>query len=846
MHHLYYLSMNTSAKIKHIFLTVLLLLLVFTNVFSQSVTILPKSQKNTDTLSTKFFRMTNGAGASKVMISDNAGNGSWTERSVLTDTYWGLNETNHMYQVPVVNLGVGTLVPTYKLDVRDTSSPIVANFSGSSTSGAGIRISSGVTGSIEEIPVSKEWQIFHSGTETTNENGGSGQLHFKDHEGTRMIIRNTGRVGIGVLNPSEMLEVDGNARINGRIDIRNTGLGVFIGEGAGKNDDLTQNYNTFIGFNTGNANTTGGENVAIGAGNLEKNISGNANTAIGRLALINNIAGSDNVAIGKNAGFNSTGNNNIFIGGSAGANETGNDKLYIHNSDSSEPLIYGDFSQKNLAVNGRLLVGTQTPYDIGTKFDIVPNANMRVVVPNWGILNNTIVGLRLISPTGFAPQMRFAGSGNSFIDIGQDGFGSFVVEGGDVTRFAVTNAGKVGIGIHNPGAQLEIASSQNETLTARSSSEGGTWFALTNSSTGGKPWKFISTGDANSEDAGNLLIQDDSGTRMFFENTTGKVGVGTTTPQAKMEVIGNTNDILRVSSQSAAGTWFSMVNSTTNNIWKIVSTGTGNTEGEGNLLVRDNSGVKMIIKSNGVVGIGTDIPTRAKLVVDGSQSTNLSYGYLNSNGSTGTTSGTNAYSIFATHRIATSEVNVYSDARIKKVKGLTNNANDLSTLMNIQITDYQLIDSISKGNTNYKKVIAQQVEEVYPSAVTKMTDFIPDIYQLSSIDKGFIPLTKTTLKAGDKLKLITDEKQEVVEIMSVSANGIQVNSEKTGKVFVYGKEVNDFRAVDYEALTTLNMSATQQLLKRIEVLEKENQSINQLKQDVESLKNILLVSQKGK
>ena len=40
-------------------------------------------------------------------------------------------------------------------------------------------------------------------------------------------------------------------------------------------------------------------------------------------------------------------------------------------------------------------------------------------------------------------------------------------------------------------------------------------------------------------------------------------------------------------------------------------------------------------------------------------------------------------------------------------------------------------------------------------------------------------------------------------------------------VFVYGKKVSDLLNVDYDALTTLNISATQQLLKKVEQLEKE-------------------------
>ncbi|RFS17579.1 tail fiber domain-containing protein [Emticicia sp. C21] len=802
----------------------------------------------TDTVSTKFLRMINGAGALKVMTSDETGNGIWTDPNFFKDAYWAINNS-HLYQVPSVNLGIGTDNPNYKLDVRSSASPTVANFKGSETNGVGIRISSGVTGSIDETPISKEWQIFHSGTGIASENGGYGQLHFKDHEGTRMIIRNTGRVGIGVTNPSEMLEVDGNARINGRIDIRNTGLGVFIGEGAGKSDDLTSKYNTFVGFNSGSKTISGADNLAIGAGALENNITGNFNTALGRLALNTSASGTHNTALGAYAGGNSSGSFNVFLGYGAGENENTNDKLYIHNSNTTTPLIYGDFLNRNMGVNGRLIIGAHEPLESASKLDVLATANARFIVQSWTPANNGLVVARLLSSTSVAPQLRFERTGNNFVDVGQDTNGSFAVEtGGDISRFVIKNTGEVGIGVTNPVAQFEIASTQKDLISALGSSTSGTWFHLTNSTSGGKGWRFISTGSGNTEGSGNLLIKEEGNSRMIIKNTSGAVGFGTINPGSQLEVVSTTNETLLANSSSVTGTWFSLKNTSTNgNTWKFVSLGNSNTEGAGHLLIKDAGGSKIIIKSNGAVGIGTEIPTKAKLVVDGNLSSSSSpYGYLNSSGSTGTASGTNTYSIYATHRIATSELNVYSDARIKKVKGLSDNAKDLEILKNIQITNYQLIDSISKGNTNYKKVIAQQVEESYPSAVTKMTDFIPDIYQLSSIEKGFIPLAKTTLKAGDKLKLMTEEKQEVVEVLSVFANGIQVNSEKSGKVFVYGKEVNDFRTVDYEALTTLNISATQQLLKRIEMLEKENQDIKQLRQDVESLKNILLVSQKGK
>jgi hypothetical protein len=53
----------------------------------------------------------------------------------------------------------------------------------------------------------------------------------------------------------------------------------------------------------------------------------------------------------------------------------------------------------------------------------------------------------------------------------------------------------------------------------------------------------------------------------------------------------------------------------------------------------------------------------------------------------------------------------------------------------------------------------------------------------------------------------------------------QVNGER---VFVYGEEVDDSRTVDYEGLTALNNSATQELSKR---LEKQAAEIAMLKLD---------------
>ena len=56
-----------------------------------------------------------------------------------------------------------------------------------------------------------------------------------------------------------------------------------------------------------------------------------------------------------------------------------------------------------------------------------------------------------------------------------------------------------------------------------------------------------------------------------------------------------------------------------------------------------------------------------------------------------------------------------------------------------------------------------------------------------------------------------------------------IDNKKEGKVFVYGKEVNDFHVVDYDAVAMLNVSATQELHKIITSQQKIIQNLkNQL------------------
>jgi len=123
----------------------------------------------------------------------------------------------------------------------------------------------------------------------------------------------------------------------------------------GGNISTTGEANSSLGYLALANNITGQSNVAIGMQALEDNTTGHYNTAIGCYSLMNSIYGNCKVAIGFGAlENNTTGSGNIAIGHNAGFYETGSDKLYIENSDSSSPLIYGDFASNFLRINGYL------------------------------------------------------------------------------------------------------------------------------------------------------------------------------------------------------------------------------------------------------------------------------------------------------------------------------------------------------------------------------------------------------------------------------------------------------------------------------------------------------------
>lgn len=405
------------------------------------------------------------------------------------------------------------------------------------------------------------------------------------------------------------------------------------------------------------------------------------------------------------------------------------------------------------------------------------------------------------------------------------------------TLFSVRNDGNVGIGTTSPTQKLDVAGSalvgtgDNSAFVVDSS--GFARFGIVKKA-GFDPiiasaaGSHIVFGQSNQSSLFTNIVSSTLTEYMRIQNG-GNVGIGTTSPAQKLDVAG----IVQATSfevRAASSTPYIDFSSTAGADYhaRIIWQGTGT-----NRLDFEAPGYMF---NTGAMGIGT-VPnsSRAKLTV-GSVGTTAGNGtpfpqgrYMDntSTGAQNQTWGGGTVSIEATANIVCNGVFATSDERIKKVLGQSDAAADLKTLLGIKVTDYVFKDPIANGGQPQKKVIAQQVEKVFPQAVSQGSNTVPDIFKKAAIEADWIMLT-TDLKKGDRVKLIDGKDAEAIhEVLEVKEDKFRTAFKTEAKnVFVYGREVNDFRRVDYEAISMLNVSATQQIKKEkdaeVKALKDEN------------------------
>ena len=338
---------------------------------------------------------------------------------------------------------------------------------------------------------------------------------------------------------------------------------------------------------------------------------------------------------------------------------------------------------------------------------------------------------------------------------------------------------------------------------------------------------------------GRIILQSWAGSAgLTVGNTSGYnfVGINTNNPNFALDVNGRMED---VAANAQAGLWF-----TDPAIGQRAFVGL-DTQGYVGFWGARGAGWSLNMNvTNGFVGIGTTTPAYPLDVENYVYTSVNDYGYLSASttptGHIAGNSGTSYFSIYAYGRILTgAEFDAASDARIKEIVDRSDTREDLATVRQLQITDYRKVDKVQYGGRLEKGVIAQEVEKVVPEAVGTTTNYIPNIYAkaaaVSCTNQSLIVTMAQPhgLVVGDQVKLITDQNTLNVRVTAVPSPlvfAVEAGPSAPTQVFVFGKQVGDYRSVNYDRLFTTGLGAIQELAKRMDAVEAREARMAELEQ----------------
>ena len=178
-------------------------------------------------------------------------------------------------------------------------------------------------------------------------------------------------------------------------------------------------------------------------------------------------------------------------------------------------------------------------------------------------------------------------------------------------QFLIRAAGGVGIGGPPEDAALDVEGDMHindRDIFLRSGSDrnhGLGWYGS------GKTFAGVNVdGPVSYGWSGGALGTIQGGARIALQwNLAGNVGLGTASPGARLHVVDSVQTVGLFQSSHPAGTWLTLRNTGGGDTWSLLSTGSGNGEGAGNLLFYNgDTGAKTILRDNGYLGVGTTTP----------------------------------------------------------------------------------------------------------------------------------------------------------------------------------------------------------------------------------------------
>jgi len=530
------------------------------------------------------------------------------------------------------NVGIGTTAPGYKLDVNGGFR--VGN--ATSTNGfvfdpATGNVGIGIAAAAQKLNVQGNAYITSGIVVNSGAGIGDGfaasKILFNNTNGVSIYtnspsteqvrITNAGNVGIGTTAPASSLQV----ATGGLFSVTGTyGSGAALPSGlsgdgtrlffypkkaafrAGTtefgywDDPNIGNYSVAMGYRT---KASGGASVAIGDG---ANASGSISAAFGfyssataaystAFGMQSSASAPSAVAMGQNT--QATGSYSTSMNGYTVARHFAETVIGSYNI---APVIIDNYN------DAYTWIPTSPIFEIGIGTSAGNKANAMTVLKNGNI------GIGAVAPLA---RLQVLGDNDTATSTAAF-FGGATTAG-----LVVLNSGSVGIGTTNPNQRLEV----NGDIRLNGNGTYETLYMQGNAVLS----KVTATGRITLQSAGgDVSIRDSGGTdRIFVQNSSGNVGIGTTTPREKLDVESGNIVINPGYSLSvkylADNTSRSIIG--TSDFAGLYNINVGNTSGIFNDLRFSAAGAgalyaMVIQKATGNVGIGTTVPT-SKFTVRG-------------------------------------------------------------------------------------------------------------------------------------------------------------------------------------------------------------------------------------
>ena len=400
------------------------------------------------------------------------------------------------------NMGIGTTSPSRELEVTGSGNVYVKVTAPTASDSAGIELANtGATWLIQNDDTSSEALTFdRAGTEA-------------------MRIDSSGKVGIGTSSPSNTLDVAGTIRYDGRLLTNST-----TADGSAAAPSIVVGYDYDNGFFRPASNTIG----FTTGGSERMRIDSSGNVGIGTASADEALEVSGDVkSSGGNFGiyhFGETSDVTKIVGRDGGHGSFPNTMDFFTNSTQ----------RMRIDSSGNVGIGTSSP----SKALTVGGTGLRVQSTASADFYST------------AQDALIVNNGNANLRLWNNG----------AERMRIDSSGNVGIGTSSPASTLEIAKNDQTngaTLSITNSFNGGSWDA---GDTVGSLDFRIDDSSTTEPVRGKIKVFDDSASgstypyasAMSFTTTlsntstermrissSGKVGIGTTSPAEELHVVGD-------------------------------------------------------------------------------------------------------------------------------------------------------------------------------------------------------------------------------------------------------------------------------------------------------------------